>query len=62
MNMNIKWCLLSYSLPERWFRNKAKLYSEKFLTSMTSYFNHHQWLFILMAFSYFLLFLVFSEY
>ena len=58
MNMNIKWCLLSYSLHERWFRNKVKLYSEKFLTSMTSYFNHNQWLFILMAFfiSYYFLF------
>ena len=62
MNTKIKWRFLRYILPERWFRNKAKLYSEKFLISMTPYFNYHQWLFILMAFSYFLLFFVFSEY
>ena len=30
MDMKIKWRLLPYSLPERWFREKAKLYSEAF--------------------------------
>ena len=30
MNIKIKWRLLPYSLPERWFRKKAELYSEVF--------------------------------
>ena len=30
MDMKINWHLLSYSLPERWFRKKAELYSEIF--------------------------------
>ena len=30
MDMKIKWRLLPYSLPERWFRKKAELYSEVF--------------------------------
>ena len=28
MDMKIKWSLLPYSLPERWFRKKAELYRE----------------------------------
>ena len=30
MDMKIKRRLLPYSLPERWFRKKAELYSEVF--------------------------------
>ena len=30
MNIKIKWRLLPYSLPEKWFRKKAELYSEVF--------------------------------
>ena len=57
MDMKIKWRLLPNSLPERWFRKKAELYSEVF-TSMTVNLNHHQWLFILVVFYYFLFFVV----
>ena len=28
--MKIKWRLLPYTLPEKWFRKKAELYSEVF--------------------------------
>ena len=31
MDMKIKWPLLPYSLPERWFRKKPELYSDVFI-------------------------------